>query len=91
MAAWFVLFTECNLVHEIKDDKMDGSSSRNGGKANCSAHLQGRGSSEDTDRLEHRPNIHKACGKWRGLAHTATNSRFHTLGEISCVGEDGLT
>ena len=48
MAAWFVLPTKRNFVHEIKDGKMDGSSSRNGGEANCSAHLQERGSSEDT-------------------------------------------
>jgi hypothetical protein len=48
MASWFVLLTKCNVVLEMKDDKMDRSSSRNGGEANCSAHLQERGSSEDT-------------------------------------------
>jgi hypothetical protein len=47
MAAWFVLLTKCNLVHEMKDGKMDGSSSRNGGERNCSAHLQERGNCED--------------------------------------------
>jgi len=80
MAAWFVLFTKCNLVHEMKDDKMDGSSSRNGGKANCSAHLH----SEDSHRLEHRPNIHMACGKWRGLAHSNELSVPYYGGDFLC-------
>jgi hypothetical protein len=59
MAAWFVLLTKCDLVHEMKDDQVDGSSSRNGGEANCSAHLQERGSCADKwHRLKH--NIHEA-------------------------------
>lgn len=61
MAAWFVLLTECNMVHEVEDHKMDGSSSRNGGEANCSTHLQERGSSEDRHRLKH--NIHRALNE----------------------------
>jgi len=42
------LYCSPNVIWFMEDDKMDGSSSRNGREANCSTHLQERGSSEDT-------------------------------------------
>ena len=86
MAAWFVLLTECNMVHVMEDDRMDGSSSRNGEEANCSTPTGKRKLWRHRHRLKHYS--HRALTGRPGETYTLGGGLAHTAAAYD--GEDFL-